>query len=291
MTICDIINKIFISEDMKKYLCKKADKLNKFQIQNMITSAPTISLQKKLEFIVFMAQDENLQQELAGNPNECEFIIENSFSACADNIRRALEALNVSDSSIFLIKINEWINNEFITSEAIPFSCYEKATDFIKNEYQKSVCSEERIWFIIEKWETDSIGNMKETYSYVIVNNEIIYYRHKDIKMGEAWPDRNLNLPVPFKAGDIIEVHDMPFVDSRIALITDIGDNTDCCSVWEVHIDEDGVIVESALKHGDVFGLNPSMATSPLYSAVKVNGLHSKGPSFTLRGKQRKVKY
>ena len=90
MTIQDIINRIFLGEEMRKYLCEKADELNKYQIQNMITSASTISLQHKLEFLEFMAQGENLQQELAENPNECEFIIENSFSASADNIRSIL---------------------------------------------------------------------------------------------------------------------------------------------------------------------------------------------------------
>lgn len=276
MTIQEIINRIFIGEDMRNYLCEKADKLSKFQIQNMIASASTISLQHKLEFLEFMAQGENLQQELEESPYENDFIIKNSFSVCADNIRHALEALHNSDSSIFILKTHEWKDNEFVTTETIPFTCYKKAIEYIEDEYEKFVYADERIWYTIEKWETDSNGNMKETYSYVIADSIVIYYRHKDAEMDEVCPDINLNLPVPFKAGDIIEVCDYPFIDWKLALIADVGDNMDCCSVREIHVDENGCIVEGALKHGDVFGLHSYMATSPLYCAVKSNCLPDK---------------
>jgi len=75
----------------------------------------------------------------------------------------------------------------------------------------------------------------------------------------------DLNLPVPFKAGDIVEVDLYPFADKRIMEILEIGDNFDCCCLQAIGKNSDGAWNIGAVKHGHA-GMNILPCVSPLYT-------------------------
>lgn len=76
----------------------------------------------------------------------------------------------------------------------------------------------------------------------------------------------NLNIPVPFKAGDIIEFDGFPFGPRFRALILKVGDNRDCCCVQGLALNEEGRWTVGAVKHGHV-GPQYYPMESLLYSA------------------------
>lgn len=65
MTIQDIINEVFESKEMKDYLCEHVEELYKYQIKEMIAASPLISVQRKLEIFEWLAEGEDLENEIA----------------------------------------------------------------------------------------------------------------------------------------------------------------------------------------------------------------------------------
>ncbi len=272
MTVRDIINEIFDSDDMKTYLCEHTEALWEWEICHMITAAPTITLQRKLEIFNHLAKAETLDEKFSdvSNKEEYKTVSEDSYKGFAKTTHAALEALyDVESAAIFLLETLVWKDDRFVSYETIPFYSYKKAAAYIQNKYEDDV-NENRLWHILTKWELDIDGNMHDTWSYYIVENQVRFFCNDHLalwKMG--LPNRDLNLPVPFRAGDIIEVVDLPFTDKRHALILFIGDNCDCCCVQEVHM-QNGVLRQRALKHGDIMDSEGAFTNSALYSAKRV---------------------
>lgn len=62
----------------------------------------------------------------------------------------------------------------------------------------------------------------------------------------------HLNLPVPYRPGDILEVSCDPYVsEPHYCILTEVGD--DCCGVQCLYPGENGRIEFGALKHGHYF--------------------------------------
>lgn len=265
--IKNIINEIFFSTAMKTYLCEHISELTKHDIIYIIKEASSISLQRKLELFEMMAESENPEADIADNPQDIDFITEYSYKSYADRIRNALKELKSVSSDVFLLNTYIRDENGFKHSETVPFKSYEKAAHYIDEMYYDI----NNTYYILEKWQTDSDGNMNETYWYVIANGHLIYFCNKGTKLN-VYPDCQLNLPVPFKSGDIITVQDMPFSKKRCGIIIDIGDNIDCCCVQVLYVSDEGFIEINALKHGRILETDLSISTSPLYSAEIFNG-------------------
>lgn len=277
MTIQDIINEVFESQEMKEYLCEHVGKLHKFDIKDMVAASPMATVQRKLEMLEWLAQGEDLEKEIAETEAEGvwdrDFVIEFSYAEIVKNTREALKGLyDTTKSAIFLVRfIACWgsEDDECKEAELIPFTSYEKAVQYMRK--QEEEYGESRIWFDVEKWEQDENGNLEQTWTYVVLKGQVIYFSHEGYYFCKCSQNKDVNLPVPFKAGDILEIQDMPFARKRHVLILDIGDNKDCCAVWHLYINEDGCIEANAFKHGHVFRC--WYATSPLYSAKIFQGV------------------
>ena len=63
---------------------------------------------------------------------------------------------------------------------------------------------------------------------------------------------REINVAVPFMAGDIIEVNPAPYAPKYRALVTNIDDNWDCCAVQVLTCNQSGKWDVGALKHNQV---------------------------------------
>ena len=81
----------------------------------------------------------------------------------------------------------------------------------------------------------------------------------------------NLNVPVPFKPGDIITYDGFPFGPKGHILIVEVGDNRDCCCLQGLSLDTDGKWIMGAVKHGSAQHYYfPRI--SPLFTAEIYNG-------------------
>lgn len=134
-------------------------------------------------------------------------------------------------------------------------------------------------WYNICKWVKDANGKYVEACRYIIARDEIIYSEVNDDISEQECTDIyciydivNLNAPVPFRAGDLLEFNGYPFGLKCHVLILDIGDNWDCCSVQGLALNDKGLWSCGAVKHGMVsLGYTPKI--SYLYSAVMYEGV------------------
>ena len=275
MTIEDIINEIFDSQEMKTYLCENVELLHKHHKKEMIAGSPMITIQRKLQMFEWLAKEEDLDKELsaARDAREREYVKRSSYAEIVKNTHEAIRMLyDTKKQSVFLVRtLVNWGNrdDECEEAELIPVTSYEKALQYMRK--QEKEYGNNRIWFDVEKWEQDENGNLEHKNTYIVVKGQIIYFHHHKNHYNECAPDKDVNLPVPFMSGDIVEVSDMPFARMHHVLILNIGDNKDCCAVSQLYIDEDGCIKANAFKHGYVF--DSWYATSPLYKAKTFKGI------------------
>ena len=124
------------------------------------------------------------------------------------------------------------------------------------------------------------MGDMYLVCEYYIVNNKIVYYREYDYSRFDEikcflpkfvynryiYDSGDLNLPIPFKAGDLVSCNLKPFSNNKNMLIVSVGDNKDCCAVQVAFIDQYGKLSVGALKHSDMRQNQVFPCISPLYT-------------------------
>lgn len=132
----------------------------------------------------------------------------------------------------------------------------------------------ELVWFQVEKWSPDGTGRLKNEYDYTVLGAEVCWFSHNISSHRDRYAfstDVDLNLPVPFHAGDIVTIDCRPFAPVNHAAILEMGDNWDCCCLQALHRESDGTWDIGAVKHGHV---SPSrfLELSPLYRLSTFHG-------------------
>ncbi len=236
-----ILETFIPSLEMREYL--KDKDLDERQIENIILGSP-VPLRKKAEYAtggVLLA------------------------------INKALGELHLEKGEIFYLK-EAWFdehNNRPEYYGNAPFLSLEKAMRRIREldgdyEYQ---------WFELEKWITDG-NELLHKYTYYIWNGNIVYFEYgedyffTDLRFNRI---KDLNLPVPFKVGDIVTIDCTPFAMPKQAIITEVGNvrGSDLQALYRFANDRWGI---GSLKHySTIFaGWYPHMST--LYRMAKHEG-------------------
>ena len=131
------------------------------------------------------------------------------------------------------------------------FARYQDAQEYIAIENN----NEDLQYYNLTRWVKNSEGKLEVVCSYIIHGHDILFL---DLHNGDFREDyghfraENLNLPVPFRAGDILECDGFPFGPKFRMLILTINDNCDCCCVQGLYLDECGKWNCGAVKHGAV---------------------------------------
>ena len=134
-------------------------------------------------------------------------------------------------------------------------------------------------WYEMEKCEPQKDGRMITPYRYYLIGDEIMYFDinsfdgngplpHIDRRFSSGRTDPDF--PIPLKAGDIVTLGCRPFAPQKHVLLLEV-DNTDCCGVRMLHLDEKGLWRNSALKHKHGWGSYRPLL-SPLYRLEKYEG-------------------
>lgn len=246
MKISDIINEVIESEEMKKYLCDNISLLTPWQIQDIIAGAPILLTRKQYIFHELIKIDPESYKEM---------------SMMIDD---ALAALYSNKKSIFEVYYGYRKSDGIDYSSSEIFLSLEKAMSDIQNKIYPEDFN--RSWVIIKKWDCDNDDNLVNTYIYCLLHGNICYAQENCDRNIDAWMHGSLNLPVPFKSGDFVTMNGYPFAKETTAVILDIGDNSDCCSVKILCIDDNaGHYTQGPLKHDCAFTWDCSVAISPLY--------------------------
>jgi hypothetical protein len=256
MNLDKILDETIPSEIMRQYLKGISNNLTERQIAQIICGAPVPIFKKS-----------QLLQELAIN-NNCGI-----YAGQLQIITDAIESLTLKPDELFCLcgYCNE--NDERVQFESMPVHDYKKALSYVSQDDLA-----DNVWYVLEKWKLDDELNYGQTLSYIIIGNEICYFYHlffdnKGKAENFCASSVNLNLPVPFAVGDIIKVDCTPFAPVQNILITEIGDNKDCCCVQGTSIDTNGNLVSGALKHGTCLYDGSHNIISPLYHAEKATDL------------------
>ena len=249
-----IIESCVSSAEMKEYLLQNrmdADKISELILGAPIPLTQKQSLFKRLyEFKPFIFSE-----------YYCEFNL-------------AVNALEAKSGEFFMAE-QQWYDYETKDKESeviAPFAAWDKAVgailkSIVIDEWEPNDC----VWGLVEKWSLQK-GNYDNPYTFYLINGEPVYftrniYVDNDMfRMAEFRGYMNsveLDLPMPFCAGDIVTLNCMPFAPIKHALLLYV-DNIDCCGVRMLYRDIDGLWKEDALKHGHGWGRYSPML-SPLY--------------------------
>ncbi|MEE1173407.1 MAG: hypothetical protein U0K87_13755 [Ruminococcus sp.] len=264
-----IISACGFSEEMERYLigCKHND----YEMIEIILGAPLTLTEKRKLLELLNTQDSEGYDDVA---------------ECIREFDDALAALELKDGEIFTLS-EYWYDDDILDenrSFAEPFLSFQAAAEYIKKLIEEETedlddIDEYVCWTEITKWLPVGDGKMKDVYSYTFVGNEIHYFKRignipRDSYRGYK-SSLDLNLPIPFKPGDIVTLNCLPFRPVKQAVLLEV-DNRDCCGVQMLYprknkITGDTILETGALKHGDGWeGYFPML--SSLYRLSKYEG-------------------
>ena len=272
------IREVIPSKDMREYLCEHADELDQEQVVDMISGAP-VSLHKKLELFTELSRDEDLEEDLkkAEDDWERKWIETHSFFYRAKAVEKAIAGLRINGDQSFMVLRCERVDwAEDITDRRI-FYTQEALEDYLKEERELKAKEESCCWYIIGK-KVRNRNVITYLFIYGVIDGEICYFmdyepEFKTDLYQEFWGCPDLNLPVPFRAGDIILVDGSPACEKKPALVLGVEDNVDCCCVCVLFVQKDGMLGRAPLKHSNMFyEIHRGLQISTLYRAQLFHG-------------------
>ena len=173
------------------------------------------------------------------------------------------ETKNIPTGSVFMLgeywrDSDDW--NENYGENQTPFATFEQALSYIKEEIWESAeeGGSDSDWYAIERWDLNDKGMLETAVTWHLKDHGTIWGFEFERGKGNHLlggfnslyhPD--LNVRVPYRAGEIILVDILPFVAPFPAVIAEAEreEYTDCCSPQIVYINQYGKIDAGALKH------------------------------------------
>lgn len=290
MNIPDLINELFESKEMSEYLIEHSDELSKYNILNMICSAP-IDIRRKAEILSELSKDEDIDKEIAEklkeknvNISEHEHIKEHikgiSFQFNSEYALRAISHLDAKPGDVFSVQ-NLWYDEEcpkeYGKGDFHISSSFENAMKYIHEEMKFEEWSwndkDALSWYEIRKWSLVESGDYKEIICYELIDNKLMFFTYSDrdeyIRNNFA-PNCDLNLITPFSTGDILTIDCRPQNPKRNTLILENVNNYDCCSLQGMFYDPDEKLYSAhAVKHASIYRGFGIPYISPLYRISK----------------------
>lgn len=287
----EILEVFMPSAEMREYLLN--EEISKYRLAQLICGSP-VPLYIKLEWVTRLSLKEPYGEE---DPE--------LFTCIRQDISDALHFLEVHDGEFLYLKSN-WFDYDLMDENTdngeAPFQNLYSAQSWIlrdladmscfdhEKEFEEEIAAEDTFWYTLEKWIKTSDNQYVKMFTYYLFKDEIVYFENESLAWHEHyedythfapdncwipenyWNSQNLNLPVPFKTGDVVVIDCTPFKPATLAKITDVGDNRDCCSLQALARCEDGSWREGAVKHGHIF-LHGLCYMSPLYRIKKYEGV------------------
>lgn len=260
MTILEeILGLLSGSPELHAYLLARPEQLQTTDYAHIITGAP-IALTEKGRLL------ERLSEHMTHSEDSG---LIRDYSAC---LHMALQALESKDAAF---SAELWKDGEQLDGPYIAFSMEEVQRAIPK--YWEGVDKAIAYWRIEQYRQggaSEPEGFACPEYTFAAdPNGEVQYFMHDPKKRRGVWAEGafggdsvHLNLPVPYRPGDILEVGCAPYVsEPHYCILTEVGD--DCCGVQCLYPGENGRIEFGALKHGHYFFncYYASWYLSPLY--------------------------
>ncbi len=272
MTIFEeILSLLSGSPELHAYLLEHPEKLRATDYADIITGAP-IALTEKGRLLGRLSEHMTHSEDVD---------LIRDYSACLHMARQALE----SREAAFSVEL--WKDGEQLDGPYIAFSMEEarRAIARYREYWAMDADDETATYWRIEQYRqggaSDPEGFARPEYTFAAApNGEVQYFMHDPQNRRGAWAEGafggdsvHLNLPVPYRPGDILEVGCAPYIsEPHYCILTEVGD--DCCGVQCLYPGENGYIEFGALKHGHYFSgcFDRKQYLSPLYGAKIYTG-------------------
>ena len=254
-----ILREIFPSAEMASYLAECA--LTRTKLRDAVAYA-AIPLERKRDIFLQLSSGKNTAY----------------FRRQSASIEAAIREMQPKPGEFFVLK--HFCHDEdepFFREKTLePYLAWEHKLEPIReNNWYLEDHEKELTWFEVEKWSPDGTGRLKNDYDYTIFGREVCYFSH-NIHSSRDWlefsTNCDLNLPVPFHAGDLVTIDCRPSEPVSRAVILEVGDNWDCCCLQALYRNDDGTWSTGAVKHGRVFPVHHSPNISPLYRLASFHG-------------------
>lgn len=263
-----IITRYIESMQMRDYLVSVVDKLQPWQIIDLICGARAgikDKIESLLELSEFETDDEKKDEKSAYN--------------AAKTGKRFLEELVLKQGEV-LLNMEYGYDDEKAEEKiwgAAPHFSVKSVMKYVNEEYEELDEQEKKdaiYWYRLEKYAPQNDFELDWRYYYTVAPNGAIWFaRDVEKDEGQLFDDsQDLNLPVPFEIGDIITIDCRPFAPVKQGVIIEKGDNWGCCSVQCAWITESGQVKMGAFKHTSVFNDKSFVRVSPLYRAEVFDG-------------------
>lgn len=227
----------------------KEEHMSVDDIIDVIFYSPVMTLQEKKDAIVSLSAEIcDGKSKLKAKCMEFNLYLTKALELLGDNAVFSLESVSFDSKT----------GEQESCFEGI-FATYDDVLDEV------NLWEDEDYWFEVKVWDKSCSGKMQEMATYILVKGRPVYCDLEEVVCqqieGISEADyyqfsmlsmTDLNIPIPFQPGDIVEVGSAPFTPRFRVLITDIGDNFDCCCIQGMCISEDGKCNIGAVKHGHV---------------------------------------
>ena len=267
----EILGLLSGSPELHAYLLARPEQLQTTDYADIIAGAPVALMEKK-----------RLLDRLSGHEAHSEDTgLIRDYSACLNTALQALESKDAAFSAEL------WKDGEQLDGPYIVFSMEEarRAIAQYRKYWEENADDEIATYWRIEQYRqggaSDRNGFARPEYTFAAdPNGEVQYFMHDPQKSRGVWADGafgrdapHLNLPVPYRPGDILEIGCAPYVsEPHYCILTEVGD--DCCGVQCLYPGENGRFEFGALKHGHYFSgcFDRRQYLSPLYGAKIYTG-------------------
>ncbi len=196
------------------------------------------------------------------------------FRLQAAEIEAAIRGMQPKSGEFFHLKGCYYIDEGRAEEDCLePYLTWEHIWECIR-EYLGYFDAKEKelVWFHVEKWSPDGNGRLKNDYDYMVLGTEVCYFSSSRREQPDFSIYNDVNLPVPFYAGNIVTIDCRPFAPVSHAVILEVGDNMDCCCLQALYHNSDGTWDIGAVKHGHVLPNRHSTWFSPLYRLASFHG-------------------
>lgn len=270
-----IIVKLIKDKAFADYLNKA--NLSKYDIVKLICHAP-ISLFEKQSLYKKL-----IEEKCAKNENVDErFSYENYLRI----VTKAIDDLNLPKDGTFLLVGHSFDNGYDEQFECAPFRSYRAVQKYLNETFDEG--GEKNIWYTLEKWlpESEETLGLTEVCEFTFIGDKPCFYKNLRYFYDKKFRERNrrqlmpendftlfssgnnLNLPTPFRAGDILHVDCRPFEPKTIVTVTDNRSEFDCCNPQCEYTGENGEKEQGALKHSHIYKEDVIESVSPLYNLI-----------------------
>ncbi|MGN0169152.1 MAG: hypothetical protein ACI39H_00125 [Lachnospiraceae bacterium] len=268
-----------LSSEMENYV---AENISERESLKIITGAsiPIREKRERLEQLISKAEDLEVKDDI---------------QACIDHISNALAEIEDMAPDSFIMSQSCWYDIEDGSSldhihrtgsESFlkPSSSFEELIQDILDEIEdntdvRDFGADKSTWYEFVIWNKVKLPNGRVKYEeghycYVMIGPEVCYIEPSNHRLpgkygSDYWGflagSSDLNLPVPFKSGDIVTLDCSPFADPCHMLILSAENNWDCCGLRGAFTDEEGKLHIDSVKHGHCFPMHYISRLSPLY--------------------------